>query len=90
MRCFVLTFILGTLLLQRCAELPQHDFAWLLAAVALAWWLARARPWPRALLLLAAGALAGFHYAAWRAEAVMAQSLPPAWEIGRASCRERV
>jgi len=80
MRCFVFAFVLGVLALQRCADLPDLSFAWALVAVALALVLARTHPRALAVLLLVAGALAGFHYAAWRAQQALAQWLPVAWE----------
>ncbi|MEP7262799.1 MAG: DNA internalization-related competence protein ComEC/Rec2, partial [Usitatibacter sp.] len=80
MRCFVLAFVFGTLCLQRSAELPDPLFAWGLVALALGVFLVRTRPRTRAVLLLLAGALAGFHYAAWRAEVALSEALPAAWE----------
>lgn len=80
MRCFVLAFVLGALCLQRSAELPDPHFAWSLVALALGLVLARTRPRTRAVLLLLAGTIAGFHYAAWRAEVALTEALPAAWE----------
>ena len=67
--------------LQTRAALPAWPWAWLvagLAVVALAVLLARSRAHVVAAVLGAA--LAGFGYAAWRADARMADALPDAWE----------
>jgi competence protein ComEC len=78
-------FVAGAVLLQGQAALPAWPWAWLLVAGLLAAGavigLRRSRDLPpqrvaaRALLLFAAG-LAGFGYAAWRAEMRLAVELP--------------
>ena len=81
MRLFALAFTLGTLALQQQAELPA--VRWALAGAALllgAALIPRERRAARGLLVLAAGALAGFGIAAWRAEARLADGLPRALE----------
>ncbi|HEX7271160.1 MAG TPA: DNA internalization-related competence protein ComEC/Rec2 [Casimicrobiaceae bacterium] len=91
MRCALLAFALGVLALQQQPELPP--LAWS-AAIAVALLLALAgvflsrngglrRPVARAIALcatIAAACLAGFFYAAWRAELRLADELPAAWE----------
>ncbi len=76
MRLFAAAFVLGTLLLQQQVRLPEIDSAPLGVAMLLALLLvrreARALRWA---LLLVAGLLAGFGYAAWRAEIRMADAL---------------
>ncbi len=79
MRLFVLAFVLGTMLLQRAAVLPDAAPALAGLAALLAVRLARA-PLARAGLLLAAGAFLGYGYAGWRAGERLAESLPVAWE----------
>jgi len=79
---FALFFALGVWCLQQQALLPVLPLYWPLAAAGLllpqgdhlVWRLAR-----RALILLAA-ALLGFFYAAWIAEARLADSLPAGWQ----------
>jgi competence protein ComEC len=81
MRLFALAFVLGTLLLQNQAELPEVRWALLGAAAALAWTrVPRKRTVFRCALLCSAGALVGFGYAAWRAEARLSDALPRALE----------
>src|SRR5690242_2226575 len=79
MRLFVLAFALGTLALQRSAELPDALIgAWGGAAV-LGACVCRTRML-RVVLVLAGGFAAGFGYAAWRAEVRLADELPRSWE----------
>jgi len=91
-RCLLLGFALGIIALQQQALLPPPFFQWVaapaLAAGLAATWLSSLRPlrvgnvWMATLplvALLAAGA-AGFGYAAWRAEARLADVLPSEWE----------
>ena len=93
MRCLLLAFALGVLALQQQAELPAVGHAaWIAAPLALALLLgipaARAKPqWRHDAAAYAtlsctavAFALAGFFYAAWRAEVRLADALPSAWE----------
>ena len=78
MRAFALAFVAGAALLQQQAELP--DFPWGLAGLAL---LLAAALVPRRFRLgplLCAGLVAGFGWAAWRAEVRMADALPVALE----------
>jgi competence protein ComEC len=92
MRCLLLAFALGVLALQQQAELPgSAGSLWIVLPLFCALLLhvasGRASEWRRsalrsAALLSAAAAigLGGFFYAAWRAEARLADALPPAWE----------
>jgi competence protein ComEC len=92
MRWLLLAFSLGVLALQQQAELPGPDaLAWAalsVVVVGLALLVARvargrARALARGAALLSAAAavgLAGFDYAAWRAEMRLADALPGAWE----------
>ncbi len=77
MRVFVLAFVLGTLVFQQSAELPQ----WFVFPAALAALLCvRLVPtrWPflRSTLFVVAGVIAGYGAAAWRAEVRLADALP--------------
>ena len=79
MRLNILAFAAGTILLQTQPELPVAG-AWGMAALALALPAAR-RPHPGLRLLAIVACLAaGFGWAAWRAEARLADVLPPQWE----------
>jgi competence protein ComEC len=92
MRLLLLAFALGVLALQQQAELPDATrLAWLAlpAAIAFAAVIAgrrldgarrRAARGVAHLALAALVALGGFHYAAWRAQARLADELPSAWE----------
>ena len=81
MRLFALAFVLGALALQQQRSLPGAGLAPLGAALVLACALVPARlTLVRAALALAGGALVGFGYAAWRAEARLAEALPLANE----------
>jgi competence protein ComEC len=79
MRLFILAWLAGVFVLQREASLP--DVAWGLAGVAtfLALHFVRGRV-ARAFVVLAAGALCGYGFAAWRAEERLADALPLALE----------
>ena len=92
MRSALLAFALGVVALQHQATLPPAAVAfWVslpLAIAGAAAWIARrgagrrdrvARAMTLVSIVLAAG-LAGFCYAAWRAEARLADALPPEWE----------
>jgi competence protein ComEC len=80
----LVAFACGVAWLQTRAALPMHP-AWLCigggCVVALAF-VARAWLRPAVVLLpaIAAAALAGFGYSAWRAEARVADALPSEWE----------
>jgi competence protein ComEC len=77
MRLFAVAFVLGTLALQQQPELPQVRLALLgIAALLAVTLLSRERRGARCMLLLAAGALVGYGYAALRAEARLAEALP--------------
>ena len=79
MRLSILAFAGGVFALQRQAELPAPSFLLLALAVLLARALLHSdRRRLRASAALAAAAVAGFGYAAWRAEVRLAQVLPDA------------
>lgn len=92
MRGLLLSFSLGVIILQQQATLPspwQALLAALPALIALACVifsdrsLGAPRSIARAAAILAASlsiGLAGFFYAAWRADTRLADQLPPAWE----------
>src|SRR4051812_20901303 len=84
MRLRIVLFACGAWLLQRQAELPDLQYAWLLLAAAPAIYIGRANHRaPRALaaLVLAATSFgAGFFWAAALAHARMADALPVEWE----------
>ena len=92
MRCLLLSFSLGVVILQQQAMLPSPWQALTAAlpmgiALACAAYSKRAvgarRSLARGAGLLAAGlsiGLAGFFYAAWRADTRLADQLPTAWE----------
>jgi competence protein ComEC len=75
MRLFVIAWLCGAFALQQQAELPPP--AWCAAALAtlLFSFLVRSGNL-RAVMLVAAGLLCGFGYAAWRAELRLADELP--------------
>lgn len=80
-------FAAGVGILQTRASLPAMPAAWLGLAIlagvgsALAWRAdATAVRWVRLVALALAAGVAGFGYAAWRAEARLADELPPTWE----------
>jgi competence protein ComEC len=80
----LVAFACGVAWLQACAALPAHP-AWLFGAAACALvFTTVARPWLRPACLVpiavAAVLLAGYGYAALRAQARLAEELPPAWE----------
>ena len=78
-RVFALGVVLGTAWLQGEATLPLVHLGSLALALVLAARLFR--PWlPRAVLVLAAGCLAGYDHAAWQAQERLADALPFAWE----------
>ncbi len=81
MRLFALAFVLGALGLQQSAELPSLPILpGALAALLSLSLIASHRRAVRCALLIVAGALGGYGLAAWRAEALLAHSLPRAWE----------
>ncbi|MBI1907579.1 MAG: DNA internalization-related competence protein ComEC/Rec2 [Rhodocyclales bacterium] len=86
MRTSIVAFALGVAALQCLAVLPA--LAWLrggalllagaFLVVALAW--RRVRPKPRRVATILLACVAGFMWAAWRAEWRLAEALPQAWE----------
>lgn len=78
MRLFSLGFLAGTAWLQQAGALPEARLAGLAVALLLAAGLARRGT--RAALVVLAGLVAGHDLAAWRAQARLADELPPAWE----------
>jgi competence protein ComEC len=92
MRCLLLAFSLGVVMLQQQPGLPSpwhavYALLPLLVATACAVYTKRAAGVRRriasaATLLIAAlsVSMAGFFYAAWRADTRLADALPPAWE----------
>ena len=92
MRCLLLAFAVGVIALQFQPLLPFAPWAaWAvlpLSVAASAAWIARSgegqrKRFARVIALFAAAAavgMAGFGYAAWRAEARLADALPSAWE----------
>src|SRR5215470_14124102 len=92
MRALLIAFALGVSALQLQPELPpQTALAWTalpIAASTVALWVTRLlarrlRAVAHAAALAAACVavgLAGFHYAAWRAEMRLADALPTEWE----------
>ena len=79
MRLFIVAWLAGVIVLQREPSLP--DVAWGPAGIAalLALHFVRSRV-ARALVVLAAGALCGYGFAAWRAGERLADALPFPWE----------
>jgi competence protein ComEC len=92
MRCLLLAFSFGVVLLQQQASLPSpwhavYALLPVLVATGCAVYSKRAvgarrRIASAAALLIAALSvcMAGFFYAAWRADTRLADALPPAWE----------
>jgi competence protein ComEC len=78
-RLFAIAFLAGTWLTQQSSQLPDGRLALGGLAALLGLRLLRSA-FPRVLLLLAGGALVGCGYAAWRAEARMAEALAIAHE----------
>ncbi len=80
----LLGFASGVLALQAMPELPKAGGAFACAAVALGWaWLAQRCTRSSivvALAVMLGAAAAGFGYAALRADARLADELPPQWE----------
>src|SRR4051812_9359057 len=79
MRVFAAAFVLGSFLLQREARLPDFDFLAAGAAAVLAMALVRGRA-ARIATCILAGVVAGYGYAAWRAEIRLEDALAPALE----------
>lgn len=79
MRCFAVSFLLGTLLLQHASQLPEPRIALAGLAALLALELVRHRAL-RCACLLGAGLALGYGHAAWRAHLQLEDALPFAWE----------
>lgn len=77
-RLFILAFVLGAALLQTRPELPALYWAWALPLLLLLATRLPRRPRLAGLLLVAF--VAGFFYAAWRAEIRLAEQLPALWQ----------
>jgi competence protein ComEC len=85
MRLFILGFVFGAWFLQQQAQLPDARYAWLVPLIALVM-LGAQKFGPRYsanlglafLLVIAIGC--GYHWAAWRADGRMAESLSVQWE----------
>ncbi len=79
----LLAFAAGVCVLQMQASLPAYPLLWIAAAfasaVAASAWAAPATRL-RGVVWVAAFAVAGFSYAAWRADVRLADVLPHAWE----------
>lgn len=79
----LLAFAAGVCVLQMQASLPAYPWLWIAAALAFAIavnaWAAPATC-VRGVVWVAAFAVGGFAYAAWRAEVRLADALPHAWE----------
>ena len=92
MRYALLAFAVGVIVLQQQASLPSSGIAFYILipcalAVACVWAAWRVQGVARRIYrsaalisIVTAAALAGFSYAGWRAEARLADALPPAWE----------
>ena len=74
MRSLVAAFVLGCTALQRESRLPSFHPLWFAVAALAAAALVRPSA-ARVALIIAAGGLLGYGYAAWRAEARLAESL---------------
>ena len=75
--------LLGLAIVQMQATLPAaHELAWLCVAALSLLWSAKylTGPWWRRMALALAFGMLGFSYAAWRAQGVVAEQLPPEWE----------
>jgi hypothetical protein len=77
-------FCIGVFWLQQQPSLPDAAWLWALPLVLTPFLLPHfERAWPRQvrmLAVLASCAVLGFAWAGWRAQARMADALPPAWE----------
>ena len=85
MRLAALAFVIGTLMLQHASELPEWRAGLASVAAMLAACLLRdgqgwRRAFARSTLIVLSGALAGYGWSAWRAEARLADALPHEWE----------
>lgn len=79
MRVIALGLALGAAWLQTRAGLPEFRWLWLVPVLVLlvAWLPGR---WLKASAWLVLAAFLGFYYAAWRAEARLADELAPVWQ----------
>ena len=81
MRLLALSFVLGVLALQQEATLPQWSVGLAGCAAALAAVLVpQGMRVARVSVVVLAGLLMGYGFAAWRAEVRLADELPRAWE----------
>ncbi len=92
MRYALLAFAIGVIVLQQQASLPSSGNAFYILipcalAAACVWAASRVEGLARRIYrsaalisIVTAAALAGFSYAGWRAQARLADALPPAWE----------
>src|SRR5688572_5292523 len=80
MRSFAAAFVLGTLLLQRSAELPSWNAVLAGLAALLAALLAGQHVVARAVLVAVAGLCLGFGYSAWRAQVRLDDALAHDWQ----------
>lgn len=76
----ILFFAAGIALLQQQAVLPPLVWSTALLPIAGLFWALRKFPWPKFLLLGLLCAVAGYFYAATRAQMRMNDALPPTWE----------
>ncbi|HNQ05299.1 MAG TPA: DNA internalization-related competence protein ComEC/Rec2 [Thiobacillaceae bacterium] len=82
-RLAILAFAAGCAALQTRPELPRLDWLWGLPLAVLLLAGRPSGPWParlRRLGILGLALLAGFFYAAWRADLRLAEALHPDWE----------
>jgi len=80
LRLWILALTAGVAVVQTLSALPGWNGFWLvLPAWAFLWWQPLS-PWPRLVVSLLAAFGLGFGYAQWRAEARLAEAMPPAWE----------
>ena len=81
MRANIIAFAAGACLLQQQPHLPALAWAWLLLPALVSCWLLRTRIRRAAMFLfIALFGVAGFYYAAARAEWRLAERLPAQWE----------
>lgn len=77
-RLLIIGFAAGCAWLQTRPELPVLTWLWLLPAILpVLFWLSGRQ---RLVLVVALAIMAGFYYAAWRAELRLAEHLAPQWE----------
>lgn len=79
MRILIAAFALGAACLQMQASLPSLTSLWLAPLLFLSWHYGIRPVFLRAVLLTLLVAVAGFYYAAWRADLRLADRVDPAW-----------